>query len=154
MPSHITESDLYGSSFATPEFMAIFNDRNRVQKWFDVEAALAAAQGALGMGADVGIVGRVTIERAGRMGDIVDMRQVMGALDGFITLDLKRCEPVDLQVLLFAQKLQRATDALGALGMARPVVFQAALVSDDVHGPPHCGVKRERWQSFGVAKER
>ena len=49
MPSHITESDLYGSSFATPEFMAIFNDRNRVQKWFDVEAALAAAQGELGM---------------------------------------------------------------------------------------------------------
>ena len=49
MPSHITESDLYGSSFSTPEFIAIFNDRNRVQKWFDVEAALAEAQGELGM---------------------------------------------------------------------------------------------------------
>nr|MCS5573111.1 adenylosuccinate lyase [Pseudomonadales bacterium] len=49
MPSHITESDLYGSSFSTPEFIAIFNDCNRVQKWLNVEAALAEAQGELGM---------------------------------------------------------------------------------------------------------
>ncbi len=119
-----------------------------------LERVQRTAQGAPGMGADVWVVGRVTIERAGRMGNIVDMRQVMGALDGFIILDLKRSVPVDFQVLLFAQKFQRATDALGALGMAGLVVFQAALVGDDVHGPPHCGVKRGKWQSFGVAKGR
>jgi len=88
------------------------------------------------------------------MSDIVDMRQVMGALDGFITLDLKRGVPVDLQVLLFAQNLQRAGDALGTLGMAGLAVFQTAGVGDDVHGSPYCEVKRERWQSFGVAKGR
>ena len=49
MASHATESLLYGASFATPEFTAIFSDANRVQKWFDVEAALADAQAGLGM---------------------------------------------------------------------------------------------------------
>ena len=49
MPSHISESLLYGASFSTPEFLAIFNDENRVQTWFDVEVALALAQAELGM---------------------------------------------------------------------------------------------------------
>jgi adenylosuccinate lyase len=49
MPSHISESLLYGASFSTPEFLAIFNDENRVQSWFDVEIALAEAQAELGM---------------------------------------------------------------------------------------------------------
>lgn len=49
MPSHISESLLYGASFSTPEFLAIFNDENRVQAWFDVEVALAEAQAELGM---------------------------------------------------------------------------------------------------------
>ena len=49
MPSHISESDLYGAAYSTPEFIAVFNDHNRVQKWFDVEAALAEAQAELGM---------------------------------------------------------------------------------------------------------
>ncbi len=49
MPSHISESLLYGASFSTPEFLAIFNDENRVQTWFDVEVALAQAQAELGM---------------------------------------------------------------------------------------------------------
>ena len=49
MPSHISESFLYGAAFSTPDFLAIFNDENRVQTWFDVEVALAEAQAELGM---------------------------------------------------------------------------------------------------------
>ena len=47
--SHITDSRLYGSTFASTEVAAVFSDRNRVRKWFDIEAALALAQGELGI---------------------------------------------------------------------------------------------------------
>ena len=49
MPSHASESLLYGASFSTVEFLTIFNDHARVQAWFDVEVALAKAQGQLGV---------------------------------------------------------------------------------------------------------
>ena len=49
MPSHASESLLYGASFSTTEFLTIFNDHARVQAWFDVEVALAKAQGQLGV---------------------------------------------------------------------------------------------------------
>ena len=49
MPSHVSESVLYGASFSSSEFLAIFNDEEKVQAWFDVEAALAQAQAELGM---------------------------------------------------------------------------------------------------------
>ena len=45
--SHITDSRLFGTTFASTEVASVFSDRNRVQKWFDVEAALALAQGEL-----------------------------------------------------------------------------------------------------------
>ena len=47
--SHITDSRLYGTTFASTEVASVFSDRNRVQKWFDIEAALALAQGELGI---------------------------------------------------------------------------------------------------------
>jgi adenylosuccinate lyase len=49
MGSHIIDSDIYGAGFAPAEIKAVFTDRNRVQKWFDVEAALAQAQAEIGM---------------------------------------------------------------------------------------------------------
>ena len=49
MPSHATESVLYGASFATPELLAVFSDENRVRKWYEVEVALARVQADLGM---------------------------------------------------------------------------------------------------------
>ena len=49
MPSHASESLLYSASFSTAEFLFIFNDHARVQAWFDVEVALAKAQGQLGV---------------------------------------------------------------------------------------------------------
>ncbi|HEV8308225.1 MAG TPA: adenylosuccinate lyase, partial [Methylomirabilota bacterium] len=49
MGSHIVDSEVYGAGCASPEMAAIFTDRNRVQKWYDVETALAEAQAELGM---------------------------------------------------------------------------------------------------------
>ena len=47
--SHITDSRLYGATFASTEVASVFTDRNRVRKWFDIEAALALTQGELGI---------------------------------------------------------------------------------------------------------
>lgn len=49
MPSHATESRLYAGVYSDPEFAAIFSDFNQLQKWLDVESALAATQAAMGL---------------------------------------------------------------------------------------------------------
>jgi adenylosuccinate lyase len=46
---HITDSRLYGNRYATPASREIYCDTCRNQRWLDVEAALAVAQGELGM---------------------------------------------------------------------------------------------------------
>ncbi|MDD0976231.1 adenylosuccinate lyase [Pseudomonas fontis] len=49
MPSHITESRIHGGVYSSPEFAAIFSDTQQVQKWLDVERALAATQAEMGI---------------------------------------------------------------------------------------------------------
>src|SRR4029077_16538597 len=49
MPSGVFDSTLLQHMWGTAELRAIFNDENRVQKWFDYEAALALAQADLGI---------------------------------------------------------------------------------------------------------
>jgi adenylosuccinate lyase len=49
MPSGVFDSVLLRHVFGTDELCAIFSDENRVQKWFDTEAALALTQGELGI---------------------------------------------------------------------------------------------------------
>src|SRR5215472_14121877 len=49
MPTSVFDSLLLGHVWGTDELRAIFSDENRVQKWFDYEAALALAQAELGI---------------------------------------------------------------------------------------------------------
>lgn len=49
MSTGVFNSPLLGHVWGTDELRAIFSDENRVQKWFDYEAALAAAQAELGI---------------------------------------------------------------------------------------------------------
>jgi len=49
MPTGVFDSPLLGHVWGTDELRAIFSDENRVQKWFDYEAALALAQADLGI---------------------------------------------------------------------------------------------------------
>lgn len=49
MPSHLIDFELYGDQFSTPEMRAIFDERAMLQRWLDVEAALAVAEGELGI---------------------------------------------------------------------------------------------------------
>jgi adenylosuccinate lyase len=62
---HITDSTFYGNNYATPVSRAIFCDICRVQRWLDIEAALAQAQGELGVippEAAAGIVAAARVE--------------------------------------------------------------------------------------------
>ncbi|MDH3712250.1 MAG: adenylosuccinate lyase [Gammaproteobacteria bacterium] len=49
MTAHVIDSELFGTSFAPADLRDLFSDETRVQRWFDVEAALAAAQAELGI---------------------------------------------------------------------------------------------------------
>jgi adenylosuccinate lyase len=49
MPSGVFDSTLLKHIWGTDELRTVFNDENRVQKWFDYEAALALAQAELGI---------------------------------------------------------------------------------------------------------
>ncbi len=47
--SHIINSDLYGDGFSTAEMRDVFADERRLQRWLDVEVALARVQARLGV---------------------------------------------------------------------------------------------------------
>lgn len=49
MASHVLDFQLFGDQFSTPEVRALFEERAMLQRWLDVEAALAAAQAELGL---------------------------------------------------------------------------------------------------------
>src|SRR6202140_3745294 len=49
MPSTILDSAVFRDIFTTEKMRAVFSDENRVQKYLDFEAALARAQGKLGI---------------------------------------------------------------------------------------------------------
>jgi len=49
VPSHVIDFELFGGQFATPEMRALFDERAMIQRWLDVEAALAAGQAELGI---------------------------------------------------------------------------------------------------------
>ena len=60
MPSHIIDFDLFGDQFSTAEIRAVFDERAMLQRWLDVEAALATAQ------ADLGLIPRAAAEAIAR----------------------------------------------------------------------------------------
>lgn len=49
MPSTAIDSQIHGCMFSTDEMREIFSDKSWAQKWLDTEAALAKAQGELGV---------------------------------------------------------------------------------------------------------
>jgi adenylosuccinate lyase len=49
VPSHIIDFALFGDQFSTPEMRAVFDERAMLQRWLDVEAALAGAQAEVGL---------------------------------------------------------------------------------------------------------
>lgn len=49
MSVHMMDTTLFGGSMGTPEMRSIFDEKNLLQSWLNVETALAKAQSAMGM---------------------------------------------------------------------------------------------------------
>ncbi len=69
---HITDSRFHGDNFATPESRRIFCDVCRMQRWLDVEVALAQSQ------AELGVVPRQAAEEIARAADtqLIDLDEL------------------------------------------------------------------------------
>jgi adenylosuccinate lyase len=89
MSTHLTDSQLYGHLWTTPELHTLFDDRGRTQGWLDVLAALARAQ------ADVGLLPAGVAETiaAHAKVDLLDLAAVaeQTRATGHSTLGLIRC---------------------------------------------------------------
>ena len=72
MPSHLIDFQLFGDQFSTGEMRAVFDERAMLQRWLDVEAALAAAQAELGL---IPAEAAEAIARAARV-DALDLEAV------------------------------------------------------------------------------
>jgi adenylosuccinate lyase len=62
MPSHITDSIFLKDLYGTDEMRAIFDDQSLLQKWLDVEVALAQAE------AEIGVIPQAAAEEITRKG--------------------------------------------------------------------------------------
>ena len=66
MSIYVADSELFRDQFSTPEMRIIFDDRMTVQKWLDVEVALARAE------AELGMIPAAAAEEIAGVGDAVD----------------------------------------------------------------------------------
>ncbi|MBO8167878.1 MAG: adenylosuccinate lyase [Thermoanaerobacteraceae bacterium] len=64
MAAHMIDSYLFKEQFGTDEMRGIFDDQNLIQKWLDVEVALAQAE------AKLGIISRAAAEEIARKGKV------------------------------------------------------------------------------------
>lgn len=76
MGAYVMDSELFGDQFSTPEMREIFSDRTTVQKWLDVEVALARAE------AEVGLIPTEAAKEISRISnaafyDLADMKAEM-----------------------------------------------------------------------------
>src|SRR5262245_48966128 len=114
MASGIFDDALLKHVFSTEELRAIFNDRNRVQKWYDYEAALALEQ------AELGIIPRAAAQEIAAKATAADVDlEAIGAEIRKITHPLvpalralqQRCKPELGEYLHFDPTTQDVLDA-------------------------------------------
>src|SRR6185369_13446928 len=120
MASGIFDDALLKHIWSTDELRAIFNDRNRVQKWYDYEAALALEQ------AELGIIPRAAAQEiaAKARADDVDL-EAIGAEIRKITHPLvpalralqARCKPEHGEYVHFGPTTQDVLDTATVLQM-------------------------------------
>jgi len=95
MPSGVFDDALIKHLWSTDELRAIFNDANRVQKWYDFEAALALAQ------AELGIIPRAAAQ------EIADKAQVANVDVEAIAAEIRRIKHPLVPALKAVEKLCR-----------------------------------------------
>lgn len=77
MSAYVIDSDLFRDQFGTAETRAIFNDTSTVQRWLDVEAALAKVQAAMGI---IPEAAAREIQRCARV-ELIDLHELKTEMD-------------------------------------------------------------------------
>ncbi|PWC16793.1 adenylosuccinate lyase [Brenneria corticis] len=77
MGAYVIDSELFGDQFGTAEMRDIFSDRATVQRWLDVEAALADVQAELGI---IPTAAAVEIRRQARA-ELIDLAALKADMD-------------------------------------------------------------------------
>jgi 3-carboxy-cis,cis-muconate cycloisomerase len=72
MSAYVIDSQLFGDQFSTPALRAIFCDNSTVQRWLDVEAALAKVQARMGI---IPEVAAAEIQRKARV-ELIDLAEL------------------------------------------------------------------------------
>jgi adenylosuccinate lyase len=113
MASGVFDDALIKHIWGTEELRAIFSDTNRVQKWFDIEAALALEQAALGIipqGAAEEIASKARMENVDMEEIGAGMRSVRHPLVPALKALQRICKPECGEFIHFGATTQDITD--------------------------------------------
>lgn len=113
MPSNVFDSVLLKHLWGTDELRAVFSDQNRVQKWFDYEAALALSQAELGIIPTVAardIAAKALVENIDLESVAADIRRTKHPLVPALSALQKVCSTDSREYLHFGPTTQDVLD--------------------------------------------
>ena len=122
MVSRVTDSALYGHLWGTEELRAIFEERARLQGWLDVLAALALAQGELGIippGAAAAIAREASVDGLDLALVAEETRSTGHSTLGLIRGLQRMLPPQAQEWVYYGATVQDITDTWTALAMKR-----------------------------------
>ena len=118
MASGVFDDALIKHLWSTDELCAIFSDRNRVQKWYDYEAALALEQAALGIipgDAAREIAGKARIENVDIEAMAAEIRRIKHPLVPALKALQAQCAPEHGEYIHFGPTTQDVLDTATVL---------------------------------------
>ena len=118
MASGVFDDALIKHLWSTDELRAIFNDHNRVQKWYDYEAALAIEQGDMGIipqAAAQDIAAHCHIDQVDIEGVAAEIRRIKHPLVPAVKAVQKLCKPEHGEYIHFGPTTQDVLDTATVL---------------------------------------
>jgi len=118
MASGVFDDALIKHLWSTDELRAIFNDHNRVQKWYDYEGALAIEQGEMGIipqAAAQDIAAHCHIDQVDIEGVAAEIRRIKHPLVPAVKAVQKLCKPEHGEYIHFGPTTQDVLDTATVL---------------------------------------
>jgi len=121
MPSFVFGSRLYGEMFSTAQMDALFSDEAIVQRYLDVEVALAHVQAKLGI---------IPAEAASAIGDSADINTLFTSDELSQALGRENVVHVALRQSSIAERFSKSCDRLAGIKRPQPSPASPAPVSE------------------------
>jgi adenylosuccinate lyase len=120
MVARLTDSELYAHLWGTQELREVFEERRRLQSWLDVLAALAAAQGELGIvpaASAEAIAAHASVDRLDLAFVAAETRRTSHSTLGLIHGLRRALPPAAREHVYYGATVQDLTDTWTALAM-------------------------------------